>query len=49
VLAAVRPGDAVMIKGSLGSRMAVIVDALVSRYRRLVPDARGAPVSIMNG
>jgi UDP-N-acetylmuramoyl-tripeptide--D-alanyl-D-alanine ligase len=49
VLAAVRPGDAVMIKGSLGSRMARIVDALASRYRRPLPDTRGAPVSIMNG
>ena len=32
VLAAVRPGDAVMIKGSLGSRMGPIVKALESRY-----------------
>jgi UDP-N-acetylmuramoyl-tripeptide--D-alanyl-D-alanine ligase len=49
VLGAVRPGDAVMIKGSLGSRMALIVDALANRYRRPLPDARGAPVSILNG
>jgi UDP-N-acetylmuramoyl-tripeptide--D-alanyl-D-alanine ligase len=49
VLGAVRPGDAVMIKGSLGSRMALIVDAFASRYRRPLPDARGAPVSILNG
>jgi UDP-N-acetylmuramoyl-tripeptide--D-alanyl-D-alanine ligase len=34
VLSAIQPGDAVMIKGSLGSRMAAIVKALVSRYRR---------------
>ncbi|MBV8320125.1 MAG: UDP-N-acetylmuramoylalanyl-D-glutamyl-2, 6-diaminopimelate--D-alanyl-D-alanine ligase, partial [Hyphomicrobiales bacterium] len=34
VLAAVQPGDAVMVKGSLGSRMAPIVKALQSRYRR---------------
>jgi UDP-N-acetylmuramoyl-tripeptide--D-alanyl-D-alanine ligase len=32
VLAAVRDGDAIMIKGSLGSRMAPIVKALASRY-----------------
>jgi UDP-N-acetylmuramoyl-tripeptide--D-alanyl-D-alanine ligase len=34
VLAAVQPGDAVMVKGSLGSRMAPIVKALQSRHRR---------------
>ena len=34
VLAAVQPGDAVMVKGSLGSRMGPIVKALQSRYRR---------------
>jgi UDP-N-acetylmuramoyl-tripeptide--D-alanyl-D-alanine ligase len=34
VLSAVQPGDAVMVKGSLGSRMGAIVKALVSRYRR---------------
>ena len=28
VEAAVRPGDAVMVKGSLGSRMALVIDAL---------------------
>jgi UDP-N-acetylmuramoyl-tripeptide--D-alanyl-D-alanine ligase len=32
VLGAVRAGDAVMIKGSLGSRMGPIVKALTSRY-----------------
>ncbi|HET9904032.1 MAG TPA: UDP-N-acetylmuramoylalanyl-D-glutamyl-2,6-diaminopimelate--D-alanyl-D-alanine ligase [Xanthobacteraceae bacterium] len=32
VLAAVRAGDAVMIKGSLGSRMGPIVKALANRY-----------------
>ncbi|MCC0017067.1 MAG: UDP-N-acetylmuramoylalanyl-D-glutamyl-2,6-diaminopimelate--D-alanyl-D-alanine ligase [Rhodobiaceae bacterium] len=32
VLAAVRPGDAVMVKGSLGSRMGQIVEALKARY-----------------
>ncbi len=39
VLAAVQPGDAVMVKGSLGSRMAPIVRALQSRYRRRPPAA----------
>jgi UDP-N-acetylmuramoyl-tripeptide--D-alanyl-D-alanine ligase len=28
VAAALKPGDTVLVKGSLGSRMAVIVDAL---------------------
>jgi UDP-N-acetylmuramoyl-tripeptide--D-alanyl-D-alanine ligase len=37
VLAAVQPGDAVMVKGSLGSRMGPIVKALERTY------ARGAP------
>ncbi|MBS0240651.1 MAG: UDP-N-acetylmuramoyl-tripeptide--D-alanyl-D-alanine ligase [Proteobacteria bacterium] len=32
VLDAVRPGDAVMVKGSLGSRMAPIVDAIKKRF-----------------
>jgi UDP-N-acetylmuramoyl-tripeptide--D-alanyl-D-alanine ligase len=32
VLTAIRPGDAVMIKGSLGSNMAPIVKALERRY-----------------
>jgi UDP-N-acetylmuramoyl-tripeptide--D-alanyl-D-alanine ligase len=34
VLAAVQPGDAVMVKGSLGSRMAPIVKALERTYSR---------------
>jgi UDP-N-acetylmuramoyl-tripeptide--D-alanyl-D-alanine ligase len=34
VLAAVGPGDIVMVKGSLGSRMAVIVKALENQFRR---------------
>jgi UDP-N-acetylmuramoyl-tripeptide--D-alanyl-D-alanine ligase len=33
LLSAVKPGDVIMVKGSLGSRMAVIVDALNSRFR----------------
>jgi UDP-N-acetylmuramoyl-tripeptide--D-alanyl-D-alanine ligase len=40
VLAAVRPGDTVMVKGSLGSRMGRIVKALESRY--CAHDARAA-------
>jgi UDP-N-acetylmuramoyl-tripeptide--D-alanyl-D-alanine ligase len=38
VLAAVRPGDVVLVKGSLGSRMAPIVDAL----KKLVRGSRAA-------
>jgi UDP-N-acetylmuramoyl-tripeptide--D-alanyl-D-alanine ligase len=34
VLAAIQPGDAVMIKGSLGSRMGPIVTALERNYSR---------------
>jgi UDP-N-acetylmuramoyl-tripeptide--D-alanyl-D-alanine ligase len=34
VLAAIQPGDTVMVKGSLGSGMAPIVKALASSYRR---------------
>jgi UDP-N-acetylmuramoyl-tripeptide--D-alanyl-D-alanine ligase len=45
VLAAIQPGDAIMVKGSLGSRMAPIVKALQSRYRR----AALAQVSTTNG
>ena len=33
LLASVRPGDAVMVKGSLGSRMAPLVELLKSRFR----------------
>jgi UDP-N-acetylmuramoyl-tripeptide--D-alanyl-D-alanine ligase len=33
LLAAVRAGDVVMIKGSLGSRMAPLVETLLTRYR----------------
>ncbi len=40
VLAAIRPGDAVMVKGSLGSRMGPIVKALERNFRR---DALSAP------
>jgi UDP-N-acetylmuramoyl-tripeptide--D-alanyl-D-alanine ligase len=49
VLAAVRPGDAVMIKGSLGSRMTPIVKALQSRYRRETPILMPAQASTMDG
>jgi UDP-N-acetylmuramoyl-tripeptide--D-alanyl-D-alanine ligase len=34
VLAAIRPGDTVMVKGSLGSRMGPLVKALERRYSR---------------
>jgi UDP-N-acetylmuramoyl-tripeptide--D-alanyl-D-alanine ligase len=34
VLSAIQPGDAIMVKGSLGSRMGPIVKTLQSRYRR---------------
>jgi UDP-N-acetylmuramoyl-tripeptide--D-alanyl-D-alanine ligase len=49
VLAAIQPGDAVMVKGSLGSRMAPIVKALQNRYRRVAPATTRAPLSTMNG
>ena len=41
VLAAVRPGDGVMVKGSLGSRMGPIVKALERRYSRTAFAAQG--------
>jgi UDP-N-acetylmuramoyl-tripeptide--D-alanyl-D-alanine ligase len=45
VIAAIRPGDAVMVKGSLGSRMAPIVKALERQYsRRDEPAAAAARV-----
>ncbi|HVY57579.1 MAG TPA: UDP-N-acetylmuramoylalanyl-D-glutamyl-2,6-diaminopimelate--D-alanyl-D-alanine ligase [Xanthobacteraceae bacterium] len=37
VLSALHPGDAVMVKGSLGSRMGPIVEALVRTYTRSEP------------
>jgi UDP-N-acetylmuramoyl-tripeptide--D-alanyl-D-alanine ligase len=50
VLAALQPGDAMMIKGSLGSRMGPIVKALEGRYsRRAAPVVVPASVSTMNG
>ena len=49
VLAAVRPGDIVMVKGSLGSRMGLIVKTLEDQVRR-EPLAHGAlRAPIMNG
>ena len=39
LLEAVGPGDAIMIKGSLGSRMAPLVEALKRRF-----EAEAAPV-----
>jgi UDP-N-acetylmuramoyl-tripeptide--D-alanyl-D-alanine ligase len=47
VIAAVQPGDAVMVKGSLGSRMGPIVKALQSRYRHEESAPSQAPT--MNG
>jgi UDP-N-acetylmuramoyl-tripeptide--D-alanyl-D-alanine ligase len=45
VTAAVRPGDALMVKGSLGSRMGPIVKALERQYsRRDMPAAAAARV-----
>jgi UDP-N-acetylmuramoyl-tripeptide--D-alanyl-D-alanine ligase len=49
VLAAVGPGDAVMVKGSLGSRMTPIANALASRHGRGVPDTRRPPAEILSG
>ena len=50
VLAAIQPGDAMMIKGSLGSRMGPIVKALEGRYsRRAAPAAVPERISTMNG
>jgi UDP-N-acetylmuramoyl-tripeptide--D-alanyl-D-alanine ligase len=49
VLAALQPGDAVMVKGSLGSRMTPIVKALQSRYRRETPVLAPAQASTVNG
>ena len=50
VLAAIQPGDAVMIKGSLGSRMGPIVQALERRYtRRSAAAPARAAASTMNG
>jgi UDP-N-acetylmuramoyl-tripeptide--D-alanyl-D-alanine ligase len=41
VLSAIRPGDAVMVKGSLGSRMAIVVKALQGRYCGETAPAQG--------
>jgi UDP-N-acetylmuramoyl-tripeptide--D-alanyl-D-alanine ligase len=49
VLAALQPGDAIMVKGSLGSRMTPIVKALQSRYRRETPVLAPAQASTVNG
>jgi UDP-N-acetylmuramoyl-tripeptide--D-alanyl-D-alanine ligase len=49
VLAAVQAGDAVMVKGSLGSRMVPIVKALQSRYQRETPVLASAQASTVNG
>jgi UDP-N-acetylmuramoyl-tripeptide--D-alanyl-D-alanine ligase len=39
LLAAVRPGDAIVVKGSLGSRMGLLVEGLKSRYSAAPGDA----------
>ena len=49
VLAAVQAGDAVMVKGSLGSRMGAIVKALSARYRRAASAAAPVQISTING
>jgi UDP-N-acetylmuramoyl-tripeptide--D-alanyl-D-alanine ligase len=41
VLATVQPGDVVLVKGSLGTRMAPIVEALIA-LERAAPPARRA-------
>ncbi len=38
VLAALQPGDVVMIKGSLGSRMGPLVEAIKSKWPPVVKD-----------
>jgi UDP-N-acetylmuramoyl-tripeptide--D-alanyl-D-alanine ligase len=40
---AVRPGDAVLVKGSLGSRMASVVAALKSLNDKTGPTGAGVP------
>jgi UDP-N-acetylmuramoyl-tripeptide--D-alanyl-D-alanine ligase len=47
LLAIIRPGDAVMIKGSLGSRMGLLVKALERLSPRGEPEA--APVRLSTG
>jgi UDP-N-acetylmuramoyl-tripeptide--D-alanyl-D-alanine ligase len=42
VLGAVQEGDAVMVKGSLGSKMGPIVKALTRHYRRRMPEEASA-------
>jgi UDP-N-acetylmuramoyl-tripeptide--D-alanyl-D-alanine ligase len=44
LIGGVKPGDVVVIKGSLGSRMGLVVDALKSQLRS-VPSAGGAAAS----
>jgi UDP-N-acetylmuramoyl-tripeptide--D-alanyl-D-alanine ligase len=42
VVGTIGDGDAVMVKGSLGSKMAPIVKALAQRYRRRTPEEAAA-------
>lgn len=39
LLSAIRPGDAVVVKGSLGSRMGLLVDGLKTKYSAATGDA----------
>ena len=40
VAAALRPGDAILVKGSLGSKMKTIVDAITARAPMTAGEAR---------
>lgn len=44
VTAAVKPGDVVLVKGSFGSRMGVVIDAL-----KALADAENTPIQAVNG
>ncbi len=41
VIAGIRPGDAVMVKGSNGSKMGPLVKALMSRFPESTPAKAG--------
>jgi UDP-N-acetylmuramoyl-tripeptide--D-alanyl-D-alanine ligase len=49
VLAAVSPGDLVMVKGSLGSRMGIIVQALENRLRNEPVALSSSPPAAVDG
>ncbi|MBI3434054.1 MAG: UDP-N-acetylmuramoylalanyl-D-glutamyl-2, 6-diaminopimelate--D-alanyl-D-alanine ligase, partial [Proteobacteria bacterium] len=46
ITAAIRGGDAVMVKGSLGSRMGPLVKALERRYAPPAPDGPEGPEKV---